>query len=85
MRLFREMREDASAAVSAASKAALAVSKVSRRLDVIEERLKALEDAVNEEQSQKLRKEKEFIDGMYGILNYDVGAAKRAKGRELNE
>ena len=85
MRLFREMREDASAAVSAASKAALAVAKVSRRLDVIEERLKALEDAVNEEQSQKLRKEKEFIDGMYGILNYDVGAAKRAKGRELNE
>lgn len=85
MNLFREIRENAEAAVSASSKTALALARLSRRLDVIEERLKALEDAVNDEQSQKLKAEKDYIDGMYNILNYDISMARKAKGRELNE
>ena len=85
MKIFREIRENSEAAVSAASKTALALSRLSKRLDVIEERLKALEDAINDSESQKLKAEKDYIDGMFNMLNYDISTAVKAKGRELNE
>ena len=85
MKIFREIRENSAAAVAAASKTALALSRLSKRLDVIEERLKALEDAINDSESQKLKAEKDYIDGMFNMLNYDISTAVKAKGRELNE
>lgn len=87
--IFREVRENAEAAVSASSKTALALSRfmkdVTQRLNGIEERLKAIEDAVNDGDVKTLREQKDFIEGMFNILNYDPTVARRGKGRELNE
>lgn len=87
--IFREIRENAEAAVSAASKTALALSKFKKELDErlssIEGRLKALEDSVNDGEIKTLREEKDYIDGMFNMLNFNVDTAKKAKGRELNE
>lgn len=85
MKFFREVRENAEAAVAAASRAALAVSRINKRLDDFEARLSAIETALNDNQSQKLRAEKDYIEGMFNMLNYNVDVAKKAKGRELNE
>ena len=85
MKFLEDIRGTANAAANAASRTALALTKLSRRLDVIEERLKALEDAINDGESQKLKEEKDYIDGMYNLLNYNVGMARKPKGRELNE
>lgn len=85
MKFFREVRENAETAVAAASRAALAVSRINKRLDDFEARLSAIETALNDNQSQKLRAEKDYIEGMYNMLNYNVDVAKKAKGRELNE
>ena len=87
--IFKDIRENAEAAVSASSKTALALAKFmkdfDRRLSIIEERLKALEDAVNDGEIKSLREEKDYIDGMFNMLNYGIDTAKKAKGRELNE
>ncbi len=85
MKFFREVRENAEAAVAAASRTTLAVSRINKRMDDFEARLSAIETALNDNQSQKLRAEKDYIDGMFNMLNYSVDVAKKAKGRELNE
>jgi len=74
--------QSAEAAITAASRAANGLAKLKKRLDIVEEHLKALEDAVNDEESQKLRAEKDYIDGMYNMLNYNIDTARKAKGRE---
>ena len=80
--IFKEVRENAEAAVSASSKTALALSRfmkdLDRRLGIIEERLKAIEDAFNDGEIKTLRDEKDYIDGMFNMLNYNVGTAKKA-------
>lgn len=87
--IFREIRENAEAAVSAASKTALALVRFRKefdeRLGNIETRLKAIEDSMNDGEIKTLRDEKDYIDGMFNMLNFNVDTAKRAKGRELNE
>ncbi len=83
--IFREIRETAEAAITASARTATAVSKMNKRIDVIEERLKALEDAINDPENQKLRAEKDYIDGMFNLLNYDVSMARKPKERDRNE
>ena len=87
--IFREIRENAEAAVSAASKTALALvrfkKEVGDRLVDIETRLKAIEDSMNDGEIKTLRDEKDYIEGMFNMLNFNVDVAKKAKGRELNE
>lgn len=86
MRLKSDVALDQSeAALTAAARASAAISRLSKRLDVIEERLHALEDAINDGESQKLKAEKDYIDGMYNLLNYDISMAKKPKGGNLNE
>ena len=77
--------DQSEAALTAASRVTARMSNLSRRLDVIEERLKALEDAINDGESMKLKAEKDYIDGMYNLLNYDISMAKKPKGVNLNE
>ena len=83
--IFREIREAAEAAITASARTATVVSKMNKRIDIIEERLKALEDAINDSESQKIRAEKDYIDGMYNLLNYDVSMARKPKERNVNE
>lgn len=88
MNLFAKLDHayrSAEAAVSAISRIAPAIGKLNKRLDVIEERLHALEDAINDGESQKLRAEKDYIDGMYNMLNYNISMAKKPKGGNVNE
>ena len=77
--------DQSEAALTAASRVTARLSNLSKRLDVIEERLKALEDAINDGEIKTLRDEKDYIDGMFNMLNFNVDVAKKAKGRELNE
>lgn len=83
--IFREIRENAEAAITAAARTAAAFSRLEKRISVIEERLKALEDSINDPENQKLRAEKDYIDGMYNLLNYDVSMARKPKERKVNE
>lgn len=82
---IRKVSETAEAAITAAARTASAFSRLSKRIDIIEERLKALEDAINDGESQKLKAEKDYIEGMFNILNYDVSTAKKPKERIRNE
>ncbi len=82
---IRKVNDTAEAAITASARTANALSRLSKRIDIIEERLKALEDAINDTENQKLRAEKDYIEGMYNILNYDVSMAKKPKERIRNE
>lgn len=77
--------DQSEAALTAASRVTARMSNLSKRLDVLEERLKALEDAINDGESMKLKAEKDYIDGMYNLLNYDISMAKKPKGVKLSE
>ena len=77
--------DQSEAALTAASRVTVRLSNLSKRLDVVEERLKALEDAINDGESMKLKAEKDYIDGMYNLLNYDISMAKKPKGVKLSE
>ena len=59
--------------------------EVGDRLVDIEMRLKAIEDSMNDGEIKTLRDEKDYIEGMFNMLNFNVDVAKKAKGRELNE
>lgn len=83
--IFRRIRDTAEAAITASARTANAISRLSKRIDIIEERLKALEDAINDTENQKLRAERDYIDGMYSLLNYDIGQARKPKERNVNE
>lgn len=83
--IFRQIRDTAEAAITASARTANALSRLSKRIDIVEERLKALEDAINDTENQKLRAEKDYIDGMYALLNYDISAARKPKERNVNE
>ena len=74
--------QSAEAAITAASRVANGLANLKKRLDVVEEHLKALEDAINDGEVQKLKAEKDYIDGMYNMLNYNIDTARKAKGRE---
>ena len=82
---IRKVNDTAEAAITASARTANALSRLSKRIDIIEERLKAFEDAINDTENQKLRAEKDYIEGMYNILNYDVSMAKKPKERIRNE
>lgn len=82
---LNEAYESAEAALKAVARATRLLVDLTKRLDVIEERLKALEDAINDGESMKLKAEKDYIDGMYNMLNYDISMAKKPKGGILNE
>lgn len=82
---IRRINDTAEAAITASARTANVLAKLNKRLDVIEERLKALEDAINDGESQKLKAEKDYIDGMFNILNYDVSMARKPKGGIRNE
>ena len=82
---LRKVNETAEAAITAAARASNVLARLSKRIDIIEERLKALEDAINDGESQKLRAEKDYIEGMFNLLNYDVSMAKKPKDRIGNE
>ena len=77
--------DQSEAALTAASRVTAKVSNLCKRLDLLEERLKALEDAINDGESMKLKAEKDYIDGMYNLLNYDISMAKKPKGVKLSE
>ena len=87
MSLFKgkEALGTAEAALGASSRIAATLSKLNKRLDSLEERLKAIEDSVTSGEVKTLIEEKEYIDGMFNMLTYDIDKAKKAKGRELNE
>lgn len=88
MNLFAKLNQayqSAEAAITAASRATARLSNLAKRLDLVEERLHALEDAINDGESMKLKAEKDYIDGMYNLLNYDISMAKKPKGVKLSE
>ena len=82
---IRKVHDTAEAAITASARTANFLAKLDKRLNVIEERLKALEDAINDSENQKLKAEKDYIEGMYNILNYDVSMARKPKGGIRNE
>ena len=82
---LRKVYETSEAAITAAARTAAAYARLEKSVKVIEERLKALEDSVNDPENQKLRAEKDYIDGMFNLLNYDVSMARKPKERDRNE
>ena len=77
--------DQSEAALTAASRVTARLNYFLKRLDSIEEGLKALEDAINDSENMDLKAKKDYIDGMYSILNYDISMAKKPKGVNLNE
>jgi septal ring factor EnvC (AmiA/AmiB activator) len=82
---IRKASDNAEAAVNAISRMAPVLSKLQTKLNELERRLDAISDALNDGESQKLKAEKDYIDGMYNLLNYDVSMARKPKDRVLNE
>lgn len=79
---LREACEASEAALDALSKLTVSVSYLEAKVEDFDVRLRRVEEVFNDDENQKLRAERDYINGMYNMLNYDIGVAKKPKGKE---
>ena len=81
---LRELEENVKELYGVVAKMAAKIGELEMRAREAEKRLDAIGDTLESGEIQKLKAEKDYIEGMYNMLNYDISTAKRPKGVNLD-